>query len=126
MSDITPPDPHLHTIELTSSEIETMKSGTHVKGVTTSTNGGHNHVLDLYYNQKSNISKCFLDMYLQKISASKLVLVLLILKELSSLSYSLSLTIRFWGRIISLQQTVINYSFYTEVRWAGLGMLGWT
>ena len=71
MSDITPPDPHLHTIELTSSEIETMKSGTHVKGVTTSTNGGHNHVLDLYYNQKSNISKCFLDMYLRTISAGK-------------------------------------------------------
>ena len=52
--------------------------------------------------------------------------MLLILKELSSLSYSLSLTIRFLGRIISLQQTVINYSFYTEVRWAAMEMLGWT
>ena len=56
MSDKTPPDAHLHTVELTMSEIDCMKSGKQVT-VLTSSNGGHNHELKLYYNTKWNISK---------------------------------------------------------------------
>jgi len=54
MSDKMPPDVHLHTFEMTLSEIELVKTGK-IATVVTSTNGGHNHELQIYYNKKWNI-----------------------------------------------------------------------
>lgn len=58
MSDKSPPDPHLHTVELTLSEIEYLKADTkHRVKVTTSTNGGHNHQLELFYYPKAKVGE---------------------------------------------------------------------
>lgn len=51
-----PPGAHLHTLELTSSEVAELKSGKRVT-VVTSTNAGHNHEMTLYYNAKYNVGK---------------------------------------------------------------------
>lgn len=58
MSDKMPPDVHLHTFEMTLSEIELVKTGK-IATVVTSTNGGHNHELQIYYNKKWNIREYY-------------------------------------------------------------------
>ncbi|XP_067928015.1 uncharacterized protein [Watersipora subatra] len=59
MSTMTSVSPHVHSFELTSSEIDTLKSGKNVK-VTTSQNSGHSHTIEIMYNTKWNTSEFLL------------------------------------------------------------------
>ena len=51
-----PSAPHVHTIEMTMSDVEHLKAGKYLK-VTTSTDAGHNHQLVLEYNKKYNLGE---------------------------------------------------------------------
>ena len=61
MSTRTSVSTHVHSFELTSSEIDTLKSGKNVK-VITSQNSGHSHTIEIMYNTKWNTSE-FLHIY---------------------------------------------------------------
>ena len=56
MGTVSPPGPHMHTMEVTMSDINAMKAGKSIK-VVTSTNGGHNHEIEIEYNKKWNTRK---------------------------------------------------------------------
>ena len=51
-----PPGPHIHTLELTMSNINELKAGKYLT-VTTSANGGHTHEIEIYYSKKWNVRK---------------------------------------------------------------------
>jgi len=56
VSTATPPGIHIHSLELTLSEINQLKSGKFIH-VETSVNSGHSHNLELRYLEKWNTSK---------------------------------------------------------------------
>lgn len=56
MSTEVPNAPHVHTVELTMSDVEQLKAGKYVK-VATSTNAGHSHQLVLEQQKNYNLGK---------------------------------------------------------------------
>lgn len=54
-----PPGPHVHTLELSQSEVDDILAGKPVK-VSTSEVSGHEHELELYYNSGRQRSKTFI------------------------------------------------------------------